>query len=338
MPDPIFGMPTPILIGPLVPLLMPNPNLEVRLRPIASRWSAGGIAVVDLDPTALVPGLASFRGQQQFYVASVAKLAVMVSAFLLREHLTAFGLSNNDIRASDLISKFDAVHRRSISSRFSASPDFPALSNIFSISDRASTTATWSIAFRRDQPPPGNPNPGTKISPRVGFADRLALMIGVSNNDAASRCIRDIGFQYIHGAMEDLGLYKPKQGGIWLGKSFDGTTAWKFPPNGGIQAANAEALAVLLTSVARGRLVNASASAEMARLMAQSGSFIGEALKGGSPPPTQVEFAKDGFDQGITSDVAICRKATGARYGAIIVGMPNQSVFNAVALALDGLF
>src|SRR5450631_1785427 len=211
-------MPVPIPIGPLVPLLIPDPDLDARLRPIAAKASPGGLAIVDLNPTGIVARLGSARVMQQFYVASVAKLAIMVSAFLLREQLKAFGLSISATRASDLMTQFDAAYRRSISTRFRAAPDFPNLSSVFSVQDRKSTLESWSVDFKVDQPPPKNPSPGTKMPPKVGFSDRLTLTIGVSNNAAASSCILDIGFQYIHGAMEDLGLFNPTTGGLWLGK------------------------------------------------------------------------------------------------------------------------
>jgi beta-lactamase family protein len=331
-------MPVAIPIGPLVPLLIPDPDLDARLRPIAAKASTGGLAIVDLNPTGIVARLGSSRGTQQFYVASVAKLAIMVSAFLLREQLKAFGLSISATRASDLMTQFDAAYRRSTSTRFRAGPDFPNLGNVFSVQDRKSTLESWSVEFKVDQPAPRNPTPGMKISPGVGFSDRLTLAIAVSNNEAASRCIRDIGFQYIHGAMEDLGLFNPSTGGIWLGKAYDSTRAWLPPPNGGsVQSANALSLSMLVTAVDRGRLINASASAEMRMLMSQSGSFISNALKGGKST-SQVEYVKDGLDAGLTSEVAVCRKSTGARYCAVIIGMSNQSIFNASAMAMDGLF
>lgn len=294
--------------------------------------------MVDLNVNAPIALMGISQGAAQFYVASVAKLAIMVAAFSLRERLKAFGLSLSTTRADDLIARFDSVYRRPISTRFKAAPDFPALSKIFLIRDRASNLDPWVIEFlQTNQRPPNDVNPGTKISPNVGFADCLALTIGVSNNDAASRCIRDLGFQYIHGEMEDIGFYKRDTGGLWLGKAYDKTPPWLFPPKGGIQSANAQSLAILLTAIDRGRLVNSDASVGMRALMARSGSFIADALKNGHSQ-SSVLFAKDGLDAGITSEVAVCQKQNGVRYGSVIIGMQNQAAFDAAALAIDALF
>jgi hypothetical protein len=130
----------------------PYPDLDARLRPIAAKASTGGLAIVDLNPTGIVARLGSARVTQQFYVASVAKLAIMVSAFLLREQLKAFGLSTSATRASDLMTQFDAAYRRSISTRFRAAADFPNLASVFSVQDRKSTLEGWSIEFKVDQP------------------------------------------------------------------------------------------------------------------------------------------------------------------------------------------
>ena len=66
-----------------------------------------------------------------------------------------------------------------------------------------------------------------------GFLQRQKLMIGFSNNSAATSCIADIGFPYIASVLMQTGLWDAARGGgLWLGEGYGGP-AWRASLLGG---------------------------------------------------------------------------------------------------------
>jgi len=100
----------------------------------------------------------------------------------------------------------------------------------------------------------------------------LASMIRHSSNAAASRVIRRVGFGEIARCLRDprYRLYRPPEGGLWVGKSYDGTPAWNRDPLHGLShGATAHQVARFFTLLDRGRLVSPEKSREMKRILSR---------------------------------------------------------------------
>jgi hypothetical protein len=103
----------------------------------------------------------------------------------------------------------------------------------------------------------------------------LRRMIAVSDNEAASWCIRGVGYGYLATWLVAAGLYDPRtHAGIWLGGTYSGNDARAEvgSVNDGrvAQATTAVDMARLLTLIADRKLVDAAASAEMASILTRS--------------------------------------------------------------------
>lgn len=170
----------------------------------------------------------------------------------------------------------------------------------------------------------------------------MLLSLKVSNNEAASLCIDDIGFQYIQGALEAAGFSVRNGLGIWVGKAFGffrnpPSKAWGFPPvRGGIQSATPDALTMLMVALDTKSLISNSASTDIVNMITGAASFMGKALANAGLR-TIVNFAKDSSGAvNLLGNMDVCTKGS-TRFGVAMLQVPDLS-FNAVAIAMDGIF
>ncbi len=196
------------------------------------------------------------------------------------------------------------------------------------------------LDFRPPNPTPG----GAPVSPEFKkppgkFLDWFRLMLRWSNNEAASNCIRALGYPYINGVLGAAGFFhKSSRTGLWLSGDYLGNDWLKgncagqplSPRWAHLQgrevtnfAGTAFQVARLLTLLAQGRLVDKDSSAAMLGLMtgvAGIGSYIRGALAGAAPPRTFTAIAsKIGCGDevpppacGFSHDCAIVRVNRGA--------------------------
>jgi hypothetical protein len=170
----------------------------------------------------------------------------------------------------------------------------------------------------------------------------MELMIESSNNEAATLCIEDLGFQYINGALEAEG-FKINDGlGIWVGSTFRiPNKEWiRLPGNGGTQSASADALAILLVALFKKSLISTDASTKIVQMMEKSGTWMMVAFNK-AMVATQIKFGKDGEAVGgpvtLFSDIDVCKKSSGLLYASIILNI-NSMAFDKIAVAVDRLF
>jgi 8-amino-7-oxononanoate synthase len=264
-------------------------------------------AVVDLtDPKK--PVYAGQNDDDTFYVGSLAKIAPLYAAFELRVRVQR---AVNEYRAAGhpttgphwqlpLVAALERDWGPVVKSavpqlppRVPALPSsFPALTTIFDFLPNAHPGTE--VRFK---PSPHHVDLTTDCETRspdgLGFADWLYLMVRCSNNMAADRLIRALGYCYINGALEKGGFFTPAAPtrtalagtGIWVSGSYDGHdwrqgwdpmalsmrgTAHYMPTTNFV--ANARQVAHLLTLAARGDLfggdtLGQAACAELVSLM-----------------------------------------------------------------------
>lgn len=102
--------------------------------------------------------------------------------------------------------------------------------------------------------------------------DMLTAMIRHSSNVEASRAIAAVGFANIRRTMLDpkYRLYLPKEGGLWVGKAYSKSRAWKRDPIKNLaHAATAHATARFYYLLERGELVSPQASLEMKAILSE---------------------------------------------------------------------
>lgn len=253
--------------------------------------------------------------------ASLVKIAAMFAAFRLRENLgiavnQTSGATGEEALSTVALDWKDAVETAVPSGH----RDFPKLSEIFDISG---AKGGWTLTFT------------------VNFMKNMELMIGHSDNHAASVCINRLGFQYLNGALESDGLYSRENGGLWLGGNYAGRN-WMPEPRTKLthQGATAKSVAKFLSLVEDNRLVSPDASAEMRRIMGLAGTWFVEGLKRAKPARSVISsYAKVGIYGGKYHDCAVMeRGATGGRfvrYAAVVLGASDPQIIRDLAVKLD---
>jgi hypothetical protein len=204
------------------------------------------------------------------------------------------------------------------------------------------------LDFRPPNPKPDKPpiSPEFKTPPGK-FWDWMRLMLRWSNNEAASKCIRALGYSYINGVLDAGGFFdKRTHVGLWMSGDYLGND-W-LPKNRAGQplsprwatlqkrattnfAGTAFEVARLLTLLAQGRLVSRESSTEMLGIMtgvAGIGSFIRGGLAHAAPPRAFATIAsKIGCGDevpppacGFTHDCAVVRAHDATRYVVVALG------------------
>jgi hypothetical protein len=300
------------------------------------------LAVVYL-PNSAKPVYAGFDDQEETWVFSVAKLLMMYAAFQLRHDLGELGARSQAITQDDLIKdardQWATAPEQRVKSILASDQSFPKagppdLKRIFTMVHGGEG---WKVDFTRsnktikdlaglhDQLEDSDVPTGLALLDQLGFLDRMKLAIGWSDNIAAATCVRDVGYPYMAALTLQSGLYDYDQqarkgpGGLWLGGDYTkGAVAgpWKVSPVGEFPSAGtAKALATFMTLLARDRLVDPKASAEMRDLMDHL-KIRAELFKG-VPEGQAVTVPSSFFFQGLRHQVDL--KAVYQKIGVVNV-------------------
>ena len=342
------------------------------------------IALVDLTKDPSAPDFAGWHHKGPTYPASIAKLMPMLAAFQLRSDLRAIQSSLGGVPAVDV---FAEARRRWVATQSPAAgtPVVVVSGDL----GRQGDLATWKgkpLALPANSSLPNletmfGSGPGFpfKSTPyrlpgsvgcaechefvqlervelygnggdrKHGFLQRLKLMIGFSNNAAATSCIVDIGFPYIASVLIQTGLWDPaRDGGLWMGAGYGGPSWRASLLGGGTVSANAGALAALMTLIARDLAVDAASSAEM-RALLNKDDFPGTYTRSGFQDGLAAElkrlgrtratvFSKLGLLQGPEYDCAIIERDEGGKhlkYVAVALNIPGTPVMHKLIVELD---
>lgn len=265
------------------------------------------LALVDLSRGVDAPRFAGRMALAPRYPASIGKLAALLGAFQLRHDLqvlatTLVGKTQAElfdaarrawgatqagegeaeplVKGSKLARKGDLVLVGGAPVRGTGVYLAPQLSKIFEDKGAEVITAATADEFARFTSSGIDDDTLYKLDDDLhddpsllpaGFEDRLALMIGYSNNVASGECIRSVGFVYPNSALLQSGIYDPLAGGLWLGSSYAHDRFRTDPVAGLSVGATAASLASMFTLLAQGRLVSAQACQEMKALLGHRG-------------------------------------------------------------------
>ena len=286
VPNRILNLNTPPFPSAYPNPLVPSDELQQALdsairRGPGTSWRAG-LAIVSLEPTGARP-VAHFRGDREFFGASMVKVAALYGMFELRNTLRAIAKElGPDTSTSELL--VDAANH--LNPKIMANlPSLPALDGI----TKKVAVPRFAEAFR---PVALSPKPGFTVeftnafAPEAGAPTReprghIEKMIVVSDNESAARCIHACGYGYLNGAVSSAGFYEPaKELGLWLGGDYAGSSEgsyWIHSDSRGLvaQASSALHAARLLTLLHDGVLFGGSptANAEMLRVLAKAAAY-----------------------------------------------------------------
>lgn len=278
-------------------------------------------AVADVTGNPDLPAFYAHNPVDMLYVASLAKIYPVYAAFELRKRVEE--QAREMIRLGlptavpgwegQVFAALEKAWKPRLRGAFPGLPErMPKLAEIFVLS--AAGTASFAendppltdadLDFRPPNPKPGKPPVSPEFKKPPGkFCDWMRLMLRWSNNEAASNCIRALGYPYINGVLGAAGFFdKNSRTGLWLSGDYLGndwlkdnragqplSPRWAHWQGRDVTnfAGTAFQVARLLTLLAQGRLVDKDSSAAMLGLMTGVtgiGSYIRGALAGAAPP------------------------------------------------------
>jgi hypothetical protein len=176
----------------------------------------------------------------------------------------------------------------------------------------------------------------------LAFFDRLRLAIRFSDNFSSGSCVRDIGFQFMNGALQEAGFADNKHNGVlWLGGDFGFATTppiMKAPPWDSTRdatwvRANAKGIASYLTLVWANKLVDQASSREMRDILRERGVGFSTYMRLATPGVVRA-WSKVGILPGIFSEGVILEvNADGklVRYAGIGLGATRTQTLSELA-------
>jgi V8-like Glu-specific endopeptidase/soluble cytochrome b562 len=324
-------------------------------------------AVVDLTSNPATPPYAGHRDDEMIFAGSLLKICTMYAAFALKAQVQAFvtaarGEKGAPVGGAAIARAIEAAWRPKLRAMFPRRPTrsfgngvdvaFPKLDKIFTFA------ADGTVDFARAAPALTDADLDKPLSPKVSaetksppgrFEDWLRLTMRWSNNTAAGRCARAIGYFYLNGALARAGLFDAAtQRGLWLSADYAGHD-WVSSNNDRLAnaagplldarwatqqrrrrsnaAATASQVARFMTLLAQGKLVDADSSKAMLAMMTVTpttiGSYANFALENAGRKPTTIA-AKIGFgDDSFSHDCAIVERTVDGkalRYVAVGLG------------------
>lgn len=288
-----------------------TPAQKATLKPVTPGFDAMGIALVDVGKRTSTTFAHNFT--KTGFAASLPKIAAMYAAFYLQDRLKtikgAFGTSSLAQIERTLRREWRPALRATVPRSTGDAPDLTA---IFA-------------------------SPAFDFKPR--FKADLEAMMRQSNNAAAGRCIRSIGYDYLNGALTHGGFFSAAdKEGLWLAADYTKSThpanrdGARIPGLGSSQAASPKAVALLLLNLARDELVSAAASREMKRVMTNAYSWVRYEVEARHPGATV--YGKLGLFKS-THDCAIVKHGSG--HYVVVALFGGKSGFDAMIAELDKL-
>jgi hypothetical protein len=351
-PQPVF---------PMDPWLVSDSALQRCVDDVGKikKYSALRFALVDLTGDVTNPRYAAWQGEKQTAIDSMAKLGVLVAAYLLRDQVRTAAALLRDEKKEKVLKRINAAWKPYWEARIDGRPkDSPKLEKIFEIS--LGGPEHWQVRFRWEPIGENTMNVlgHSADAANVAFRNRLELMMRWSSNEAASACMTDLGFQAVNSLLADAGFFEMNRGGgLWLSKLYGKDIFWgrSDPVRGGtVQGGTARAVAEVLTLMAQDRLVRPGVAAEMRRIMSAGQEYgyissIVDAIEqendprvpeGGTPTKRKVDryVAKVGLLNRV-SDCALMDRTTAdgqaLQYIMVVLNCPDDPTLNKISVLLD---
>jgi hypothetical protein len=298
------------------PVFTADPSLQLALDGAVARMATDfptfaarrfsiAIASIHTDP-AVTARFAGSNADDMDFIASTGKLLSMYAAFELRKAVNAVAAAGTWSDGNQLKALLDAELDPQIRNKVSTIPN-QALPRYREIFDLAGAT------------------PGSPIAFSTSFQTWLHGSIAEGENGPSSEVINRLGFQYINGCLADAGFFDGTSG-LWLTGNFVSTPLrLASSVNDGLvgQAGSARQLAALMTRIANGTLVDATASSDMqALLTAQVAHSTPWMLRGSTPVRFTAVYNKVGVADlkpangggSIYAEAGVVRHTSGLRF------------------------
>jgi hypothetical protein len=231
-----------------------------------SQAAAFALTLVDLSPSSGPLPMGSYKGDEEHYIASMAKVGVMYSAYALRDMVRRYVAKQKPATAEALFTGLaadmdDAIVKSSaiiLSAPVLRAHRVPHYADVID-----KTGATAMPEFRKD------------------FLKALEKMIVPSDNTMAGKCVHGVGYSYLNGALEAAKLFTTgtKQG-MWVAGDFSGGKNWPYAripsTNDGdvAQASTSEAAALLLAVILKRGAIDTKSCDEMTERLARAAKGI----------------------------------------------------------------
>ena len=245
-------------------------------------------AEVDLTGNPANPLYAGHNDNDMLYVGSMAKLFGMYVAFELKsrvekqaKNMIANGLSTTTAGWENKVyDELKKAWKPKLDAKFPSLPSgMPNFAQILKLS------TTGDASFPVQKTAADIDRIGEGGTPEGAYGDWMKSMMRWSNNEAAGKCIFPLSYPYINGVLGSAGFFTANKG-LWLSGDFRGNDWVTGPGNKGGQplasrfasaqgrtksnfTGTAFQVARLLTLMAQGKLVDATASNDMINTMSQ---------------------------------------------------------------------
>lgn len=320
-----MAVPSPFAAAPASLSMVSGPEISQAMPELGTRAELRQMSVVLIDMTKQPKnggvGFSYYGGTNADttrYSASLVKIAAMFAAFRLRKNFRAAADELPAKTPEELRALVTEAWKPIVEKSVGGAKDFPDLKRIFDI---AGSNGNWTVHFTDK------------------YMKDMEDMIGPSDNEAASRCILPLGYQYIQGALAAEGLYSG--GGLWLAGDYSkGRDGIPEPKSKSHQAADAASVAKFMALLVKQDLVENTASAVMRRIM--NNCFMTRILTTNERTYAPYSFGKLGIGtDGSRHDCAVIERTLDngkvVRYVAVILGAQNPTALWTVGKFLDDI-
>jgi|GEM_PF-2080524 len=197
------------------------------------------------------------------YIASEAKVAVMYTAYALRDMVQRFAAATG----ANLANLFAQLASQMDSSIIKASKNI-ALSLLMDVHRVPSYRSVFAVK-------------PTTVDFTPGFNKALEGMIVPSNNADAATCVHGVGYGYLNGALAAGGFFDPSTDqGLWVAGDFLAGKKWPYvrivSRNDGFvaQAGTTRDMAKLVSLIVTDRLLDSASCAEMRGRLARAAKGV----------------------------------------------------------------
>lgn len=296
-------------------------------------------ALADMTTDKRRPVYVGYRDRDQVFVASMAKLAMLLPVFMLREAARDAADKLEAKNPADFLKKLGKAWEPEIRKYFRAKGknSFPNLAKILTVT-RARPTDPFVVEF--NQSPPNDPT-------QASFLLDLRLGLQWGGNAQAASTIGLLGYPYINGVNQSAGLSAK---GIFMARNYAPNDVWDPGYAGSGQEATARAVAELLTLVTQDRMAAPGLFPEVRDVMWWTGAdpaleSMSDLTKGirkrleERERVTLIGQGKVGYlDEGPFADSAIILRAAGTlrlRYVAVVLSAASHQQVEQAGVALD---
>jgi len=214
--------------------------------------------------------MGGYKDDEEHYVASMAKIGVMYSAYALRDLVRRYAIAKKPATAQDLFTGVtadlnDAIARSSsivLGGSATRNHRIPHYNDVFNVT---ALGASVEVRFRPE------------------FIKALDKMIVPSDNTMAGRCVHGVGYSYLNAALEAGKMFDSStKKGLWVAGDFSGGTDWPYVriPSANdaevAQASTSQAVALLMAIIMRDAALDATSCKEMRER-------LGRAARGDDP-------------------------------------------------------